>query len=151
MEESNVTTVTCEWVDCHEDMYREFAPESVVVACQKDAVAYVTCTDSGQYGPEVSDWGVCWEHATVLVESTIEEGGACEIRTLTDDDRRDYLAGAELGRTVEVTGDQLFGASHVGLAEVGLTTPEGSSLLFDLGWTNALWQRATEWSDQEAW
>jgi hypothetical protein len=56
------------------------------------------------------------------------------IRSLTHDDRRMYLAGAHYALNQTVTVSQAMAALNEDWAAAGLSTPENSGHLFDIGW-----------------
>jgi hypothetical protein len=144
---TNVETVVCEHEEYHDDLYPEFAPEQIHITCSEAAVAVMRMTDPEPYfmGDGTTSHVVCATHAVRWVQHCVTEGWTWAARLLSDDDREQYLGGAQLARETTVTDRQWLIASHEGWVEAGLCTPEHSHSLFDMGWEHAMGERLASW------
>lgn len=129
--------VICQREDHFADMYPEFAPDPIVVKCERPAVVYLE-EDAGALSPTPESWVVCQKHALEMVEHCFGESVGFRMRTLTDEDRREYVKGTHHALTTEITDHQALVAAHEGFLEAGLHTPEHSTELFDAGWEWAM-------------
>jgi hypothetical protein len=136
------TLVVCQREDEFADMYPEFAPEPIVVRCERSAT--VLWEDDGdpegqyEHGHAMV---VCTEHAFEMMQYMLAHGEDFSCRALTVEDRNMFLAGAEFAEAQALSFRAAELAYHEGFAEAGLATPEMSPQLFDVGWEWAMAKR----------
>jgi hypothetical protein len=142
-------TVICHNVDHHDDMYPEFAPEPIVVACRKPAVALFVWDYEDPEGPTTDV--LCSEHTFERMTWALEGGRRFVARALLAEDRDEYLAGRSHALAAEVTDGQFRTATLAPeLGEAGLWTPDNTSELFDVGWAWAMTERVGEWAERDS-
>lgn len=144
---SPVEAVLCHNVDTHRDMYPEFAPDPIVIACRRPAAALFVWEFEDPDGP-TSDV-LCAEHTFERMTWALQGGRDFVARALRAEDRTEYLAGVAHARNETITDAQFLTASHEGTGEAGLWTPDDSSELFDVGWAWAMTERIGEWEAHE--
>jgi hypothetical protein len=142
--------VTCQREDEFDDMYPEFAPEPIVVRCERSAT--VLWEDDGDPEGEYEHGHamcVCTEHAFEMMQYTLAHGEDFSCRALTIEDRNMFLAGAEFAEAQALSFHIAEIAYHEGFAEAGLATPEFSPQMFDVGWEWAMAKRIQLLMDDE--
>lgn len=101
-------TITCEWVEYHDDMYPEFAPEPLVSRCLEQATERFAYSE-GEGG--LADRIVlCAKHSSVLRDDEAVE--VHEAEPVTEDFARGYANGQAEAEVYEMTEDQWAEVVH---------------------------------------
>jgi hypothetical protein len=125
-----MTDITCLSVEYHDDMYPEFAPQPIEVACSKPAEVLWVVTEDGYTEAMV----LCESHAYHRFSHAVESRQPFRMRLLGDTDRRDFRAGESYANFTDIGEHQAQVAHYQGWLEAGFCTPDHSSEVFDIGW-----------------
>jgi len=134
--------VLCQREDEFDDMYPEFAPEPIIVKCERSAT--VLWEDDGDpEGEYVHGHAmcVCTEHAFEMMQYTLAHGEDFSCRALSQHDRDLFMAGTAFAEAQELSFHIAEIAYHEGFVEAGLATPEFSPQMFIVGWEWAMAKR----------
>lgn len=135
-----ITEVVCRFEEHHPDMYPEFAPDPIVIACKERATVFVEVSTASD--PDRFRTVTCLEHARMILEDVIGDRGQGLARVLGDEDRRQFVTGWNDASAVEMTPRQAMIVCHEDVGAAELATPEYGHELYDLGWELRIEQRA---------
>ena len=155
-------SITCTFVDWHDDMYPEFAPEPIAVPCRNDATHLLRGVDESAQAPYHFDLVVCPVHLALfddedLALSTVTEltahfvlgwlRGTGEAELVELDDHQVSVivnmtvADADLAPRNPLSGEW----AGESLVELGLDSQEAQddyAMGFEIGWNYVLENRA---------